>query len=264
MEIQIITDRSALEKYFRRNLPLHLYSLGDLDDFYWPLTTVYGTKDEDGLKNITPIYRGDDLPVLLAFGSLDLDYLEQLQSLLPDRFYAHFGPGLENHFSNTWQIRAFGDHYKMALVDSNLINHANTQNTFQLTETDLPEINQLYQESYPDNAFDPRMLLTGQYIGIRHQGRLVSTAGIHVYSAFFRVAALGNITTHPEYQQRGFGRAITARLCQHLAATVDFIGLNVKCDNQPALSLYQSLGFRISSEYGEFSFKNSRKTQFSP
>ena len=127
----------------------------------------------------------------------------------------------------------------MALDNFDPILQTNTDNTFQLTDTDLPEVNELYKESYPDNAFDPRMLESEQYIGIRHLGQLVSIAGIHTYSATYRVAALGNITTHPEHRGQGYGRAVSARLCQLLESTVDFIGLNVKCDNQPAISLYQ-------------------------
>ena len=259
MEIQIVKDRSALEKYFRQDLALHLYSLGDLDDFYWPRITCYGNQTETGLKNITPFYQGENLPVLLAFGELDQEYLQQLQTLMPDRFYAHLSTGLIKHFSDYYQYAEHGDHYKMALVNSDPILRANTNNTFQLTETDLPEVNKLYEESYPDNAFDPRMLKSGQYIGIRHLGQLVSIAGIHTYSATYRVAALGNITTHPENRGQGYGRAVTARLCQLLEDKVDFIGLHVKCDNQHAISLYQSLGFRISSIYGEFSLQKSQK-----
>jgi len=256
VKIQIIKDRSALEEYFRRDLPLHLYSLGDLDDFYWPRITCYGIQTRKGLENVTPFYQGEGLPVLLAFGELDSDYLWQLQSLLPDRFYAHMSAGLINEFSKNFLVTAHGDHFKMALVNFDSIKKANINNTFQLVDTDLPEIDQLYRESYPDNAFDPRMLESGQYIGLRYQGRLVSIAGIHTYSAAYRVAALGNITTHPDFRGQGFGRAVTARLCQLLEGTTDFIGLHVKCDNQPAFSLYQSLGFRISSVYGEFSLKN--------
>lgn len=255
MDIQIITNRPALEAYFRQDLSLHLYSLGDLDDFYWPKITAFGTQGEAGLDNVTLLYYGEGLPVLLAFGALESNYLDQLQSLLPEYFYAHFSPGLEEYFSNDYQIRDFGEHHKMDLTDLTPIKQANTKNTFQLTEAALPEINQLYQESYPANAFDPHMLRTGQYFGVRHDGRLVSIAGVHVYSAFYRVAALGNITTHPDERGKGFARAVTGRLCQHLAKTVDFIGLNVKSDNQPAFTLYQSLGFQKSADYGEFSLQ---------
>ena len=259
MEIQLIKDRSALENYFRQDLPLHLYSLGDLDDFYWPRITCYGVQTEKGLKNITPFYKGEGLPVLLAFGELDPEYLQQLQSLLPNQFYSHMSSGLIKEFSNNYRITDHGDHFKMALVNFDPIRKTNTNHTFQLTETDLPEVDQLYSESYPDNAFDPRMLESGQYFGICYQGRLVSIAGIHTYSAVYRVAALGNVTTHPDYRGQGFGKAVTARLCQLLESKIDFIGLHVKCENQPALSLYKSLGFRISSVYGEFSLRNGLK-----
>jgi predicted GNAT family acetyltransferase len=100
------------------------------------------------------------------------------------------------------------------------------------------------------------MLLTGKFYGYRKNGHLLSIGGIHVFSPVYRVAALGNITTHPEYRNQGMGRAVTAKLCLSLLENVDIIGLNVKQDNLPAINLYKSLGFKISSEYGEFSLKN--------
>ena len=99
------------------------------------------------------------------------------------------------------------------------------------------------------------MLKTGQYIGYRVDGRLLSVGGVHVYSPTYRVAALGNITTHPDFRNQGLGRAVTAKLCISLREKVDVIGLNVKQDNRSALRVYQSLGFNISVEYGEFSLE---------
>ena len=55
------------------------------------------------------------------------------------------------------------------------------------------------------------MLETGKYFGIRREGILVSVAGIHVYSPEYDVAALGNITTHPDFRGQGLGRKVTAR-----------------------------------------------------
>jgi len=81
-----------------------------------------------------------------------------------------------------------------------------------------------------------------------------------VYSTVYRVAALGNITTHPEYRNQGLGRAVTTKICHSLGEKVDVIGLNVKQDNMAALSLYCSLGFKIFAEYGEFTLKKWLKT----
>ena len=109
----------------------------------------------------------------------------------------------------------------------------------------------LYKEGYPGNWFNARMLQTKQYFGLRIENRLVSIAGIHVYSEKYKVAALGNIVTHPDYRGNGFGKAVTAGLCQSLSEHVDNIGLNVKADNAAAIALYEKLGFEIVGTYYE-------------
>jgi predicted GNAT family acetyltransferase len=92
----------------------------------------------------------------------------------------------------------------------------------------------------------------GQYFGLRQDGRLVSVAGVHVYSEHYRVAALGNIVTHPAYRRRGYARQVMARLCQSVLEKVEHVGLNVKADNDAAIACYARLGFEIIAPYGEF------------
>jgi predicted GNAT family acetyltransferase len=96
------------------------------------------------------------------------------------------------------------------------------------------------------------MLDTNQYCGLQVGGRLVSVAGVHVYSPTYRVAALGNIATHPAHRGNGYGREATGQLCRRLFASVDHIGLNVKADNTTAIACYKSLGFDIIGSYEEY------------
>ena len=260
MKFQRIEDREILETYFRQDLPLHAYSLGDLDETYWSRTTYYGVVMENGLSDVFLIYNGIGLPVLLALGPenyLDGVLLKQLEKLLPNEIYAHLSPGLENRLGNQFSLVEHGLHYKMVLAEPGRLEGIPTNNTYHLSSQDLPEMQRLYTESYPDSCFDPSLLSSGKYIGCREAGELVSAAGVHVYSTRYRVAALGNITTHPDHRNRGFARAVTARLCQELALEVDFIGLNVKCENHSALHLYQELGFKITSKYAEFTLKKA-------
>ena len=72
------------------------------------------------------------------------------------------------------------------------------RNTRRLGESDIIQIKDLYDRSYPENFFDRRMLGTGKYFGYFEDGKLIAIAGIHVYSEKYRVAALGNITTDIE------------------------------------------------------------------
>ena len=96
------------------------------------------------------------------------------------------------------------------------------------------------------------MLESGQYFGYFEDHHLVSIAGIHVYSPAYNAAALGNITTHPDYRGDGFATKVTAACCQSLLKNITRIGLNIKADNLAGLTLYKKLGFTEYASYGEF------------
>ena len=258
MNIRRVQDRGRLAAFFRRDIYLHLYSLGDLDDFFWPYTTWYGLFEGDQLQAVVLLYRGGELPTLLALGNRSLQLTILLRGIseeLPERCYAHLSPGLEDCFSGNWRIQGEGRHHKMALRNHQPVLEEPVHGVERLTIADQDEVVRFYRQSYPGNWFDSRMLHTGQYFGIRTKGKLVSTAGVHVYSPPYGAAALGNIATHPHFRGRGLGRRVTARCCQSLRAEVDHIGLNVKADNRPALSLYRRLGFEIQADYGEFTLQ---------
>ncbi|MEH1099868.1 GNAT family N-acetyltransferase [Micromonospora sp. CPCC 205561] len=89
-------------------------------------------------------------------------------------------------------------------------------------------------------------------MGVRDGDELVAVAGVHVYSPRYRVAALGNVTTHPRLRGRGLAGAAVAQVCRRLAADVTHVTLNVKAENAAALRLYRRLGFTRVADYGEF------------
>ena len=248
-------DKQEIEHFLRRDVQLHLYSVGDLDDFFWPYTTWYGLKTNGSLSAVALLYSGQVLPILLALSenlNVITELLRSIHHLLPSRFYAHFSPGLECVLSRTHHLVPHGEHYKMALHDNVKSANFDCSEVAPLSLAELGEIQAFYQESYPGNWFDPRMLETQQYFGIRAAGRLVSVGGIHVYSPQYGVAALGNIATHPAHRGRGYGKAVTAKVCQSVSQAVTDIGLNVRADNQSAIACYKRLGFETIAAYGEF------------
>jgi len=139
---------------------------------------------------------------------------------------------------NKSKLRNFEKIYKEETRSINLFKIKS--DVILLTEKDIADILELYKISYPGNWFDERMLKTQKYFGIRQQNRLISVAGIHVYSQKYNVAALGNICTHPDFRGKGWGRAATAKLCKSLLQEIEHIGLNVKADNKTAISLYEN------------------------
>ena len=255
-----LTNKTQIEAFLRQDPELHLYSLGDLDEFFWPRTTWYGWQPKGNLQDIVLVYAGTTVPTVVAIGprpSTMRERMPEVLPLLPKQFYAHLSPGVEAVFCATHQIDSHGRHYKMALRDVSRLANLDCSGAVRLTQRDVEELTRLYDESYPGNWFDPRMLQTGQYFGLRVNGRLVSVAGIHVYSEQYGVAAIGNVVTHPAHRNKGYAQLVTARLCQSLLEKVEHIGLNVKADNAAALACYQKLGFEIIAPYGEFTIEQT-------
>jgi len=239
----------------RRDAELHIYSLGDLDDFFWPATTWYGWEEGGQLQEVVLVYAGRVRPTVVGI-SPDPErvtaFLRELPPLLPHRFHAHLSEGVEAALHETHTLGPREPHYRMALRDVARVRGVDGSEVIGLGERDRDDLLGLYEKSYPGNWFDVAMLHTGQYFGLRVQGELVSVAGVHVYSPTYRVAALGNVTTHPDHRNRGYARRVTARLCRSLLATVDHIGLNVRTDNKIALRCYERLGFETIALFNEF------------
>ena len=117
----------------------------------------------------------------------------------------------------------------------------------------IPALETLYRASYPDNSFTTQLVKTDCYYGIRNGSAIISVAGVHVCAPAYKVAALGNVTTHPSMRGHGLSRAACARLCQALIQNgVEHIGLSVKTDNASAIACYTTLGFEKIIEHGAY------------
>ena len=248
-------DKSRIEAFLRQNIYLHIYSIGDLDDFFWNHTSWYGLEQDGEIKALILFYIGSSVPTILAL-TQDICYMKELLSsvvpFLPKRFYAHVTPGLEEVLAKYFILKSHGKHYKMALKNKSAVDNVDIAKVESLSVKDIDQILELYKVSYPNNWFNEQMLLTDQYFGVKKENELVSIAGVHVFSPEYHVAALGNITTHPNHRGKGYGKATVAKLCKSLCGKVDHISLNVKSDNNAAISLYEQLGFETVCTYNEY------------
>ncbi len=256
MKAITLHDKRNIEKFLRRQPFLYLYAIGDLDNFFWPYTTWYGLEVNRSVEQIVLLYTGTSLPVLLALAFEPTTQMKVLlQAIihhLPRRFYAHLSANLAPLFAPAYHIQPHGTFYKMALLNSPQFGSQNTSAVIPLSSEHAAELEALYAESYPGNWFDPRMLETGYYFGIRRGAKIIAAAGVHVYSKQYKVAALGNIATHPEFRGQGLATAVSAKLCHALMENVDHIGLNVSVDNTSAIACYRKLGFKPIAAYEEF------------
>lgn len=253
-----VHDKKVVEAFLMKDPLANVLAIGDLDDFFWPSTVWYGWEEQGELIDIALLYVGAGMPVLLCFAEENdthtQAFCEALQTVVPASVYTHLYPGVDQYFSENYRFVPHGRHYKMALEYPEKVNAFDTSEAEKLGLKDLDAINSIFNTAYPGNFFDPRMLETGMYFGIWEAGRLVSVSGIHVYSEEYDVAAIGNVTTHPDFRNRGYAKKVMARLIQALQERVGNIALNVKANNTPAIKAYEKLGFRVIRAYDEYEF----------
>lgn len=267
MTVARLTDRGRIQRFLESDPYLHLYALGDLDDLHWRRTTWWGGFGSGGLEAVVLQYHPGGTPTVLALHREPAPMralLGRLAHELPGRFHLHATPGTEAPLLHRFRVQSCGTHRKMALdddvrgIDARLaaaLTPADARLATALTPADAEELLALYERSYRNHWFDPRMLETGRYRGVRIGGRLVAAAGVHVYSPAYRVAAVGNVVTAPEYRGRGLGGLVTARLCRDLLEDGVRVGLNVAEENLPARTAYRRIGFRPVSRYREYTLQ---------
>jgi predicted GNAT family acetyltransferase len=252
-----LRDRDELAAFLRRRPAVHTYALGDLDDFFWPHTRWLGRSVDGRLEQVALLYDEPDPPVLLALADEPEDGMAELlraaADRLPGRVYAHLSPSLLEHIAPVL-VPATEPvaHRKFGLARPAALAEHDTAEVEFLVSTDLDEVERFYARAYPGTWFQPRMLETGRYAGVRRYGELVCVAGVHVWSPTWRVAALGNVATLPETRGAGLATAACARLCRILLDDgIDTISLNVRADNAAAIHAYEKLGFAHAADYIE-------------
>lgn len=260
MEVKITDNKKEIYRFLAKSPDLQLYAIGDLDDFFWPHTIWYALYDKELIVSIALLYTGMDPSTLLLFCDKDTYYstelLKSIKPLLPSKFNAHLSQRLKDVFGKENIIEDWGHNYRMILTGRS--EKVSDNNIRRLKISDMNKIKELYAIAYPNNWFDSRMVETGKYFGYFIGKRLIGVSGIHVYSSEYRIAALGNIATHPDFRGQKIAYKLTSVLCNDLIKSVDIIGLNVRSDNLAAIKCYENIGFAIRSSYDECFILNDR------
>ena len=111
-------DKKEIESFLRRNVYLHIYAIGDLDDFFWPYTTWYVVKENEEIRAIALLYSGRDFPVLVALteGKSTGQLIRSIIDFLPGKFHAHLSPDAEAALEQKYEMKSRGKFYKMGLT----------------------------------------------------------------------------------------------------------------------------------------------------
>ena len=238
--------KEGIQTILERDRIWSAYALADLDPEYDELAEWYVQDDAVLLR-----YEGLQPPILFATGPGDT-ILRLCRNLPAQAYQISFPVDVLETLIGSIKINKQIPMLRMSRVD-----HApkpiSDVDLRRLTDRDSNAIDQLYRGhcDAPD-SFHPGQLELGPFFGVWDSGVLVATAGIHVLSKTYGVAAVGNVFTHPVFRKRGLARACSQSVLLELENLgIATIVLNVAQDNRASIQLYQSLGFSIHCSFYE-------------
>lgn len=256
-------ELARVRRFLSRDPFATAYMLGDLDPIYapfcsWWIASEGGHNGDGGASKrdvaVLQVYTGLSAPVVLTHGTGSgiAAILAGFIGELPQRAHVHMSPDhlaiLDQHFS----LDRLRPMVRMGLHAGRLAAGAPGEDgsvagyrpVERLSHRDTGDIIELSQH-YPDSFFEPHQLSTGQYYGVRTvEGALIALAGVHIVSRTDRLAAIGNVVTHPDHRGRGLSTRTTRHLCRELAREgIELLALNVERRNTSAMRVYEKLGF---------------------
>lgn len=249
MRATLVTDPGELGNLFEKDRETHLYGLPDLEEPFWSSSTWFRA----GEAAVGMVTTGGDWVAGYAMSQEapggTLDVLLQIQHVLPTGTWVTGPLGLDETISAARATNAKGVHQRMILREPP--EGGDDPAITRLGPDDLDALIELHDTDPGDSFFMPSMLSAGVFVGLWDGATLASSAGTHLTSQKYGIAAVGAVITRPSHRGIGLGRRVVTALCQELVPRYRTIGLNVATSNSSAVRIYQQVGFRRVFDYEE-------------
>ncbi len=262
--VRLSKDPAEIRRLLNRDRLYAAYALGDLSPGLWERSRWHVAGRGQEPEALILLFDGLEPSVLFCFGPQAGVAALVAQIPLPERVYftgraGHVmavGPWLRFDWQTPmWRMAVSAAEFRPVADGVGAGEQGGDGKTGwrwarRLSMDDLPALCRLYAHGGAD-AFAPYQLEQGVFFGCWDGDELVAVAGTHLVSCQEKVAAVGNVFTHPAYRRRGLGAVVTSAVTAELLARGMDVVLNVAQRNTPALSLYRRLGYRRVASYVE-------------
>jgi len=250
LQIRKVTSASLLSscrRFLAQDPVVNVLPLGDLYSPLLQVSDVYSAIEKGKIVGVSTIYRAFSTPSIVL-GNAGL-YVKQalLKKVLNET---------TSEFISLCQLNDIDLFKKYSAI---LHSHIEQQmiadhprrfehNDIKVERVDkrkLELLNKFYVEHHAE-AWAPIQFEAGPYYCVRHNGEIVSAAGVHLVTP--QIAQLGNIITDEAYRNQGFATACMSLLAAELATQGRIISLFVKISNASAIHVYEKLGLSKNRE----------------
>jgi len=248
VRVQEVSDAARLLAILNRERLYAAYAIGDLDPVLFPETRWYVA---GGASALGLLFTGLGLPIIFAMGDVGGVAAILERSLRPATAFFNCRAGHLPAVTHFYDLDERQEMWRMALTAETFRPHAAPDRPMRLHIGDLGALNTLYRMAEAQ-AFAVYQVEQGIFYGLRVGGTLVATAGTHVVSQTYGIAAVGNVFTHPAYRGRGYATACTSAVVRDLLDLgCQDVVLNVNVRNDAAIHVYERLGFQRHCRYYE-------------
>lgn len=250
VHVQQVSNAIRLFAILNRERLYAAYAIGDLDPVLFPDTRWY-VAEEDGTSALGLLFTGLSFPIIFTMGDADGVAAILAQSLRPATAYFNCRAEHLPAVTHYYQLDERHKMWRMALTAKTFRPHEAQDRPVRLHSKDLNALNALY-EMAEAQAFAAYQVEQGVFYGLHMSGELVATAGTHVVSPAYEIAAVGNVFTHPAHRGHGYATACTSAVVRDLLQLgCRDVVLNVNVRNDVAISVYERLGFHCHCRYFE-------------
>lgn len=249
MSITLVSDPVELAPIFETDRETHLYGLPDLEEPFWSPSRWFLR----GPAAVGRVSIGNQWVTGYAMSQRHpaetLALLSDVHEELPPGTWVTGPLGSQDALVPIRPCISKGVHQRMILIEPPAV--PDRERPKRLRPGDMESLIELHSSDPGGSFFLPSLLSVGIFFGIWEEGLLVASAGTHVTSDRYGVAAVGSVITRPSHRGIGLGYLVVVALCRELSARYRTIGLNVAVTNNAAIRIYEQAGFRARFEYEE-------------
>ncbi len=162
--------------------------------------------------------------------------------LKPDRAYFASRPDHVKSLRRFYAFQRAEEMFRMVLDPADFVPVDGA--VVRLEARHVHQLQELYRWG-GDVAFAPYQIEQGIFYGVEKDHRLTATAGTHLVSRTYGLGIVGNVFTHPDHRRQGYAMICISAVVEELLSQSLDVVLNVGQDNEPAVKMYQRLGFHV-------------------